>query len=80
MLALPDSDRFRASIAAEYSLQSPYPLQYYFEVRLGANPVEGPTNPHHYKIEKPTNPGQAWLYPGFDATRANQPYYLVRPL
>ncbi len=79
MVALPDSDRFRASIAAEY-LSSPYPLQYYFEVRLGANPVEDPANPHHYKIENPTNPGQAWLYPGFDATRANQPYYLVRPL
>ena len=33
MLPLPDSDRFRASIDASFT-QSPYPVQYYFEVRL----------------------------------------------
>ncbi len=59
MLPLPDSDRFRASIDASFT-QSPYPVQYYFEVRL--------------------SPEKVWLYPGFDASRANQPYYLVRPL
>jgi hypothetical protein len=59
MLPLPDSDRFRASISADYTT-SMYPVQYYFEVR--------------------TSPEQAWLHPGFDAMRANQPYYLVRPL
>jgi hypothetical protein len=58
MLPLPDSDRYRASIAAAY-VNSPFPLQYYFEIRQGSE--------------------QAWLYPGFDATRANQPYFLVRP-
>ena len=59
MLPLPDSDRFRASIDASFA-QSPYPVQYYFEVRLSAEKV--------------------WLYPGFDASRSNQPYYVVRPL
>ncbi len=59
MLPLPESDRFRASIDASYTA-SPYPVQYYFEVRL--------------------SPELVWLYPGFDASRANQPYYLVRPL
>jgi len=58
MLPLPESDRYRASIAANYA-DSLYPLQYYFEIRQA--------------------PDQVWLYPGFDATRANQPYFLVRP-
>ena len=59
MLRLHESDRFRASIDAAYTA-SPYPIQYYFEVRSSSENV--------------------WLYPGFDAARANQPYYLVRPL
>jgi hypothetical protein len=58
MLPLPESDRHRASIPASYT-DSPFPLQYYFEIRQG--------------------PEQVWLYPGFDASRANQPYFLVRP-
>jgi hypothetical protein len=48
----------RAAIPPGYT-DSPFPLQYYFEVRQG--------------------PEQVWLYPGFDANRANQPYFLVRP-
>jgi hypothetical protein len=58
MLPLPESDRHRASIPASYT-DSPFPLQYYFEIRQG--------------------PEQVWLYPGFDANRANQPYFVVRP-
>jgi hypothetical protein len=58
MLPLPESDRHRASIPASYT-DSPFPLQYYFEIRQG--------------------PEQVWLYPGFDASRANQPYFVVRP-
>jgi hypothetical protein len=48
---------YRASIPAAYT-DSPYPLQYYFEVKESA--------------------GKAWLYPGFAADLANQPYYVVR--
>jgi hypothetical protein len=47
----------RAAIPPGYT-DSPFPLQYYFEVRQG--------------------PEQVWLYPGFDANRANQPYFVVR--
>jgi PIN domain nuclease of toxin-antitoxin system len=49
--------RYSATIPGAYS-NSPYPLEYYFELRNGA--------------------GEAWLYPGFDATLANQPYFVVR--
>jgi hypothetical protein len=59
MLPLPDSDRFRASLPASFT-SSPWPVQYYFEARLG--------------------PERVWLYPGFDSTRANQPYFIVRSL
>jgi hypothetical protein len=48
----------RAAIPPGYT-DSPFPLQYYFEIRQG--------------------PEQLWLYPGFDANRANQPYFVVRP-
>jgi hypothetical protein len=47
----------RATIPAAYT-DSPYPLQYYFEVRESAE--------------------KAWLYPGFTADLANQPYIVVR--
>ena len=50
-------NRYRASIASEYA-DSPFPLQYYFEV------VDAPE--------------RAWLYPGFSAGLANQPYFVVR--
>ncbi len=53
-----EGGRLRAAIPAEY-VASPFPLQYYFEVRMSAE--------------------RAWLYPGFDAQRANQPYFVVRP-
>jgi hypothetical protein len=48
---------YGATIPGEYS-NSPYPLEYYFELRDRA--------------------GRAWLYPGFDGTLANQPYFVVR--
>jgi hypothetical protein len=48
---------FRAAIPATYT-ESPYPLQYYFELRSG--------------------PDTSWLYPGFGAGLANQPYIAVR--
>lgn len=50
-------NRGTATIPGEYT-NSPYPLEYYFELHNGA--------------------GQVWLYPGFDATLANQPYFVVR--
>lgn len=46
---------FMAAIPAAYT-DSPFPLQYYFEL---------------------SRPGAAWLYPGFNATLSNQPYYAV---
>lgn len=49
--------RYRATIPAAYT-NSPYPLQYYFELKEG--------------------PESAWLYPGFHADLANQPYFVVR--
>jgi hypothetical protein len=47
---------FAAAIPAEYT-QSPFALEYYFELR--------------------DENGAAWLYPAFDATLSNQPYYAV---
>ena len=46
-----------AAIPAAYT-DSPYPLQYYFELKSA--------------------PDRAWLYPGFPADLAGQPYYVVR--
>jgi hypothetical protein len=50
-------NRYRATIPAAYT-GSPYPLQYYFELKA--------------------DPATAWLYPGFSAGLANQPYFVVR--
>jgi hypothetical protein len=47
---------YRAAIPGEYTA-SPFPLQYYFELRRENE--------------------AAWLYPGFNATLSNQPYYAV---
>jgi hypothetical protein len=47
---------YRAAIPGEYT-ESPFPLQYYFELRRENE--------------------AAWLYPGFNATLSNQPYYAV---
>jgi hypothetical protein len=49
--------RHGAAIPAAYT-ESPYPLQYYFELKQDA--------------------ASAWLYPGFNAERTNQPYFVVR--
>jgi len=46
---------FTAAIPASYT-DSPFPLQYYFEL---------------------SRPGAAWLYPAFNASLSNQPYYAV---
>jgi hypothetical protein len=46
-----------ATIPGAYT-DSPYPLQYYFELKSA--------------------PDRAWLYPGFPADLAGQPYYVVR--
>jgi hypothetical protein len=51
-------NRYRATIPGEYT-NTPYPLEYYFELRNEA--------------------GQAWMYPGFDTTLTNQPYFVVHP-
>jgi hypothetical protein len=48
---------YLATIPAAYS-DSPYPLQYYFELKLA--------------------PDRAWLYPGFPADLAGQPYFVIR--
>jgi hypothetical protein len=47
---------FRSSIPGEYT-RSPFPLQYYFELRRGSS--------------------DAWLYPAFNATLSNQPYFAI---
>jgi len=49
---------FSVPIPAGYT-QSPFPLQYYFEVRQPGSPTPG-------------------LYPGFNQTFSNQPYFVVR--
>lgn len=46
---------YRAAIPADYT-NSPYPLQYYFEIVHGT---------------------QAGMYPGFNATLSDQPYYAI---
>jgi hypothetical protein len=48
---------FVATIPAQYT-DSPYPLQYYFELRDAT--------------------ATAWLFPGFNRDRNNQPYFVVR--
>lgn len=48
-----------AAIPDAYA-DSPYPLQYYFELKSA--------------------PDRAWLYPGFAADLAGQPYYVIRGL
>ncbi len=48
---------FSAEIPAGYT-DSPFPIQYYFELRNGSL--------------------NAWLYPGLDINRPNQPYFVVR--
>jgi hypothetical protein len=49
-------NRYAAAIPGAYT-DSPYPLQYYFEMKQGKD--------------------AAWLYPGFAANQANQPYFVV---
>jgi hypothetical protein len=49
--------QYKATIPGEYT-NTPYPLEYYFELRNEA--------------------GQTWMFPGFDATLTNQPYFVVR--
>jgi hypothetical protein len=46
---------YRVSIPRDYT-DSPYPLQYYFELR---------------------DEEKAWLYPGFNTTLSNQPYFAI---
>ncbi len=46
----------RSLIPGEYT-DSPFPLQYYFELRRGID--------------------SAWLYPAFNSTLSNQPYYAI---
>jgi hypothetical protein len=48
---------YTAEIPQSYT-DSPFPLQYYFEIKSAAN--------------------KAWLYPGFNADRTNQPYFVLR--
>jgi hypothetical protein len=50
-----EGEVFRAAIAAEYT-NSPYPLQYYFEL---------------------DNNRSRWLYPAFNMTLSNEPYYTI---
>jgi hypothetical protein len=47
---------FRSAIPDEYT-SSPFPLQYYFELRRGTS--------------------DAWLYPAFNITWSNQPYFAI---
>ncbi len=50
---------YTAEIPQAYA-DSPYPLQYYFELKSPAK--------------------KAWLYPGFNRDRTNQPYFVLRAL
>lgn len=50
---------YTAEIPRAYA-DSPYPLQYYFELK--------------------TSTKKAWLYPGFNRERTNQPYFVLRAL
>ena len=57
------SDRqYRGEIAADYT-QSPYPLQYYFEIR---------------EVSQTPSAGYPRIYPGFNETLSNLPYFVVR--
>ena len=49
-------DGFAAAIPADYT-QSPFPLEYYFELQ--------------------SKDGAVWLYPAFNSTLSNQPYYAI---
>lgn len=49
--------RYRATIPASYT-HSPYPIQYYFELKQGS--------------------ARASLYPGFEPSLTNQPYFVVQ--
>jgi len=51
-----NSHGYSAAIPGDYT-QSPYPLEYYFELERGND--------------------AAWLFPAFNATLSNQPYYAV---
>jgi hypothetical protein len=33
-----------------------------------------------YYFEVRLSPERVWLYPGFDVTLSNQPYFVIRPL
>jgi hypothetical protein len=54
----------QATIPAEYS-DSPYPLQYYFELRS-------------QNAAAADRPAMVTLFPGFDESWCNQPYFVVR--
>ena len=51
-----DHNGYSASIPGNYT-DSPFPLQYYFELRRGTD--------------------SAWLYPAFNSSLSNQPYYAI---
>jgi hypothetical protein len=68
-------NRCSAIIPGEYT-NSPYPLEYYFELRDVAQPPPAGITPEGGGATREA--GRAWLYPGFDATLANQPYFVVR--
>jgi hypothetical protein len=59
-----DGKTYRATIPADYG-DSPYPLQYYFEV-INRSPASSAAVP------------SVTLYPGFDEQWCNQPYVVVR--
>jgi hypothetical protein len=60
-----DSRMYRATIPADYG-DSPYPLQYYFELLVNGSPASSAPAP------------AVTLYPGFDEQWCNQPYFVVR--
>jgi hypothetical protein len=59
----PRDGRYEGTIPGDYT-DSPYPLQYFLELRGTARSVVAG--------------GQAWMYPGFAPDLSNQPYYVVR--
>jgi hypothetical protein len=73
---LPRDGAFRAAIPGSYT-DSPFPMQYYFEIRVADARAEARTLSAGTASAE-TDAGHAWLYPGLNEDLANAPYFVVR--
>ncbi len=69
---------FNQAEAFQKTEMLPLPESDRLRASIPASYTESPV-PLQYYFEIRQTPEQVWLYPGFDANRANQPYFLVRP-